>query len=662
MLYSVILDKNIKIKTTNKNITYYKSLGLDINSGDYITILPEQLPPTSILKINVKCDICGNNKKISMFSYRRNVEKYKYYTCSTKCAKDKTIKTNNEKYGVDYYTKTDDFIHKIKKTKKEKYGDENYVNINKQKETNIKRFGVESYMSTKEFEIKKNEKMLLNHGVNHPLQSDTIKTKWINTNLKKYNVKYPLLSNEIKNKIKITKKEKYNDSNYNNRTKYKNTILEIYGVDNPMKNGDVKNKMFLSIKNKYGVEHHMHLEEIVNKVFKSGFKIHKYKDTNLYYQGTYEKDFLDKYYDVVNIERGKPIEYIFNDIIHIYYPDFYIPELNLIIEIKSSKWYEEHLDKNLLKRQSCINSGYNFMFIIDKNYNIFEKIIKYKIYQSYDVCYQYKIKNDNKETIDLNDKKLSIKDFTFEYVDKNDKINCDKITKFIEKYEWLGKMPNRPTHRFIAKYKDEIGCAIVMSTPNSFSKLIGDDTKDLEKLISRGASSFWAPKNIASSLIMWSIKWMVKNTQFRLFSAYSDPEAKELGTIYQACNFIYMGQNYGSNILYFDLENPNISWTTGRNFRKLSFYKEICKLNNIIWEENWSKNYSVLWDNIPKDIKILLLNESKNKINSCIKRKTSKKHKYIYILGKDKKETRLLKQKFKDLNPKLINLEYPKNR
>ena len=45
---------------------------------------------------------------------------------------------------------------------------------------------------------------------------------------------------------------------------------------------------------------------------------------------------------------------------------------------------------------------------------------------------------------------------------------------------------------------------------------------------------------------MFSIKWMAKNTPFRAFTAYSDPEAKELGTIYQACNFYYIGQSSGS--------------------------------------------------------------------------------------------------------------------
>ena len=82
--------------------------------------------------------------------------------------------------------------------------------------------------------------------------------------------------------------------------------------------------------------------------------------------------------------------------------------------------------------------------------------------------------------------------------------------------------------------------------PNAFSKLLGEDTKDLERLISRGACISWSPKNLASSFVMWCIKWMVQNTQYRLFTAYSDPIAKELGTIYQATNFYYLGQKSGT--------------------------------------------------------------------------------------------------------------------
>jgi hypothetical protein len=325
--------------------------------------------------------------------------------------------------------------------------------------------------------------------------------------------------------------------------------------------------------------------------------------------------------------------------------------LNLIIEIKSSKWYEEHLLKNLSKQKACQQQGYNFQFILDKNYEVFDKLIKHKTYNK-EHSWQYDLRLKNLENVN---EEIKMEDLEFEFIPNSNKKICNDIKNFIKKYEWLGKMPNRPTHRFIAKYNNELAGVVIFATPNSFSKLLGDDTSKIEKLISRGASASWAPKNLASSLIMWSINWMVKNTNFRLFTAYSDPESKELGTIYQACNFIYLGNNFGGDLVYFDLNKPHLGWFSNRNFHRRSVYKKIAK----------SMNIKVTWDKvseIPIDIK-KILNEKINEYKiTCISRKSSKKHKYVYILGKDKKEKKYLINLFKEKNPSLIGLKYPKDR
>jgi hypothetical protein len=44
----------------------------------------------------------------------------------------------------------------------------------------------------------------------------------------------------------------------------------------------------------------------------------------------------------------------------------------------------------------------------------------------------------------------------------------------------------------------------------------------------------------------------------------------------------------------------------------------------------------------------------------CSIRKVKPKHKYVYILGKNKTETKILKNKFSKMN--IINLKYPTNR
>jgi hypothetical protein len=283
-----------------------------------------------------------------------------------------------------------------------------------------------------------------------------------------------------------------------------------------------------------------------------------------------------------------------------------------------------------------------------------------------ETCWQYDIRVKNRDS-DLLEHNLTIEDvadlkisdFTFHFIPKTDKETAVEIKKFIEKHEWLGKVSLYPTHYFIAKYKNIMAGVVIMDMPNAFSKLLGDKTRKIERLISRGACISWSPKNLASALISFSMKWMVKNTNYRVFTAYSDPEAKELGTIYQACNFNYLGQNSGTNKQY-KIESGK--WVSDRYFRSRSVYKKIAILNGVNWNDEWVNGDNVLWDKIEPETAKLIKGFSKNYQNSCEVRNVPKKHKYVYILGANKKETKELRQEFETLNPKLKNLKYPKER
>jgi len=288
-------------------------------------------------------------------------------------------------------------------------------------------------------------------------------------------------------------------------------------------------------------------------------------------------------------------------------------------------------------------------------------------------CWQYEVRLQNL-AVDLEEASLTeeaagqlrTSDFDFAYVDKTDKDQCTEIRRFIERHEWLGKLPNRPTERFTARLRGSqtLAGVVVMATPNAFSHMLGKENKNLEKLISRGASISWAPKNMGSWLIMNSIKWMVRNTVYRSFTAYSDPEAKELGTIYQACNFIYLGQTSGTTKQYFDKNNKKAGWFSDRDFRKKSKYKKYAEnigIDKVQWKQ-WMKKYSPNWDIIPAEIRIEIKKEEKKYREGCDSRLVPSKHKYCYILGRTKSETKQLHNLFKELNPKLYNLPYPRSR
>ena len=306
--------------------------------------------------------------------------------------------------------------------------------------------------------------------------------------------------------------------------------------------------------------------------------------------------------------------------------------------------------------------------------NVHERFSNYK--QGH--CWQYEIRQQNLAE-DLEEAGLSrdamaaltVDDFDFYFVPKDDKVGCREIKQFIERHEWLGKMPIWSTHRFTARLKKNgiLAGVVVMATPYTFSNLLGSENQGIEKLIARGASISWSPKNLGSWMIMQSIRWMVDNTEFRFFTAYSDPEAKELGTIYQACNFHYLGQKFGAGMQYLDPDNPKRGWFSASGFSDRSQIVRYAKKLNIEWQPEWykyvgaKKNYrKVDWKAIPDDVVARLKQERKEHKARCAQRPSPTKHKYCYILGQNKRETRSLLKSFRQNSPDKVGLSYPKVR
>ena len=278
-----------------------------------------------------------------------------------------------------------------------------------------------------------------------------------------------------------------------------------------------------------------------------------------------------------------------------------------------------------------------------------------------DHCWQYDIRLNNLEedlilagltADDVNN--LNIADFVLQHEEKE--ICYEEVKSFIERHEWLGRMSLYPTNIFTARYNGILAGVVIMDMPSVFSKMLGDETRKIERLISRGACISWLPKNLGSSLIMFAIKWMVKNTRFRLFVAYSDIEAKELGTIYQACNFYYIGKKSGAKKQY-KIESGR--WVSDRYFRARSVYKRLAKEDGIVWQDEWQIGDSVKFDKMPEDVAKRIKMLSKNYLNSCESREIMPKHKYVYVLGENKAETKYLRKMFISRN-KIY--PYPKER
>ena len=124
-------------------------------------------------------------------------------------------------------------------------------------------------------------------------------------------------------------------------------------------------------------------------------------------------------------------------------------------------------------------------------------------------------------------------------------ISYKEAKDFIEKYEWVGNM-GTSKFPFALKFGQVIGSVVCFGpcvAPKKFSKIFGSN--DAKKIIqlTRGATAYWAPKWCASKLISLSLRYLKKNTPFRIVIAYADVDAGEIGTVYQASNAFYIGMS-----------------------------------------------------------------------------------------------------------------------
>jgi hypothetical protein len=200
-------------------------------------------------------------------------------------------------------------------------------------------------------QLRTEEEIFKIYGVKNVFQVKEIKDKCKQHHLQTLGFEYPSQSP----KIKKQKEE---------------TCFKNNGVKYPMQSKIIREKSKLSCLKTYGVEFNMQNKEIFEKNQKSGFKTKKFQDTNINYRGTFELDFLEKYFDKYSdIQNGPTIKYIFQEKIKIYFPDFYIPSLNLVVECKNSYLARIDKDKIKAKEKATIANGFNYILIIDKDYS-----------------------------------------------------------------------------------------------------------------------------------------------------------------------------------------------------------------------------------------------------------------------------------------------------
>lgn len=178
----------------------------------------------SIRKKELK-QICSEDCRQKWASLPENIDKR--IVASKQAVKDK--------FGVENVFQLEGVKEKLKQTKLEKYGNENYNNTEKMLETKVEKYGVNW---GKIWYKNMSNEMMKNFGVSHPLQSKIFLDKLNNSNLEKYGVKWNMQNKSIR--------ENFNKS-----------IKEKYGVDNISQLESIKEKKKAASLKKFGVTHHL---------------------------------------------------------------------------------------------------------------------------------------------------------------------------------------------------------------------------------------------------------------------------------------------------------------------------------------------------------------------------------------------------------------------
>lgn len=121
-----------------------------------------------------------------------------------------------------------------------------------------------------------------------------------------------------------------------------------------------------------------------------------------------------------------------------------------------------------------------------------------------------------------------------------------RALRIIERYEWLGTTGRCEAAYGLILGKTLLGVACFGKPPGTESlNVCGPDLRDRTICLERGACVHWAPKNAASFLISRAVRLARADHGWEIFVAYADEQAGEIGTVYQASNWAYLGCGVG---------------------------------------------------------------------------------------------------------------------
>jgi G:T-mismatch repair DNA endonuclease (very short patch repair protein) len=236
----MIKEEEITINGHSSNYIYYRELGYDVLIRKPCLIKTKDLMRGSSIKITTICSVCGNESRNTFKDYYNFTNGLLDDFYCVKCKIVKSEKTCLLKYGVKNPMQND----LVKKLLKNKILD---------------KYGVDHYSKTDDFKVKFKKTSNQKYKCDNPFSNNDVKEEIRKTNNKNFGVDYPMQSDTIRKKSKTTCIEKYGQETYSKTDECKKKIvsssLENYGVDNPMKSKIIKKKIVDNCIKEHGVTH-----------------------------------------------------------------------------------------------------------------------------------------------------------------------------------------------------------------------------------------------------------------------------------------------------------------------------------------------------------------------------------------------------------------------
>lgn len=153
-------------------------------------------------------------------------------------------------------------------------------------------------------------------------------------------------------------------------------------------------------------------------------------------------------------------------------------------------------------------------------------------------------------------------------------ITREQAKTIIEEYEWLGKLAAVNWFYYGIFFEGHLGGVVVYGQEYIENLGIWDKYGYTGKIIllNRGACVHWAHPHSASKLIRQSMKMLPE--KYKVVTATVDDLAGEIGTIYQACGFDYIGSMRDNNPNVKSRKGDRSAWVidgkiwTARNLRQ----------------------------------------------------------------------------------------------